>query len=561
MNHHLDPNLPDAKWPLPWAVALSLFVLLQCCVMAYTTPLGIPPDELAHLSYVRDVADGGLLPDYANGKIGNSEQGNYLSHPPLYYSVLGTLSRLGGWDPFEDYRILRLISAQFVGLGFLLWLLSARNIGVGLGGAIVATLATCATPMFAYVAGSINNDTLLYFGVGLFFFGATREYMQHRLDRWSGLAMTAGLVVTFLTKATGSAFIVFFIAACLLPHYRQLVPLVRNRRHLAVLAVTCLICGAYYLYALARFGSLMPTPGTLYAESAPAQAMVPIEFIWRYAAAMWERLPIIMSHANIQPFASHKGVLFFYGMLLVPAVGWLLARLGAHRRGVDLALIRATDAFAIAFAAMLLLHVVITYRGYLHTGLLAGMQPRYFAFLLPALWFPAFALERRPAPRTLIAGTFFVCAAISFWASAPFVVARQSGVSHASNAAAASQQGGSQPKPTGKAGIAPAVQGHLDEFRLSDDRLKLRGWAFDARGFEGVRRIIVLRGDRRLTSVPSDRARPDVAKALSEPDALKSGFDTEVGGIPEGTRPCEIEVAGEARDGALVWLRRGTCNP
>ena len=557
MEHPLDAHSHDAKWPLQWAAALAFFVFLQCCIMAYTTPLGIPPDELAHLSYVRDVADGGLLPDYANGRIGSSQQANYLAHPPLYYSVLGTLSRARGMDPFDDYRMLRLVSALFVGLGFLLWLLSARNIGVGLRGAMLVSLGACATPMFAYAAGSINNDTLLFLGVGLFFFGATREYVQQRRDRRSGLAMIVGLAVTFLTKATGSAFIVFFIAACLLPQYRQLFALLRNRRHLAILAATCVICGAYFLYSLVRFGALMPTPGTLYAESAPAHAMVPIEFAWRYAVAMWERLPIIMSHANIQPFVSPKGIVLFYAMLLVPVLGWLVARPGARSRGVDPIVIRATDAFAIAFAVTLVLHIAITYRGYLHNGLLAGMQPRYFAFLLPALWFPAFVLERRPIPRALITGTFFVCAAVSFWASVPFVVAKQSGPTHAGNATATARRPTSQLKPA----IASAVQGHLDEFRLSGDRLKLRGWAFDTRGSEAVRRILVLRGDRRLTSVPSDQARPDVAKALAEPDALKSGFDTEVRGIPDGTRPCEIEIAGEAHDGVLVWLRRGTCHP
>ena len=94
-----------------WAGLFSLIVLLQSWAMAVSTPLGIPPDELAHISYIQDVVDGAPIPDYGDGRIGNSEQRNYLAHPPLYYSALGALCRIADIDPTQSYKKLRMLSA------------------------------------------------------------------------------------------------------------------------------------------------------------------------------------------------------------------------------------------------------------------------------------------------------------------------------------------------------------------------------------------------------------------------------------------------------------------
>lgn len=545
----MNPSVQDhssATAQRCWAFALAAFVLLQCCIMAYTTRLGVPPDEWAHLSYVQDVKGGHLVPDYIDGRINQSERLNYLPHPPLYYSLLGIYARIGNLDPVQDFRKLRLVSAVFVCIGVLLWLLAAGNAGVGATGTALGALALCATPMFSYSAGSINNDALLYLGIGLFFFGISREYLTPARDRLAALATLSGLIIVFLAKLTGSAFVVFFIFSCLLFNRRQLVAFFRDRRSMLVLAIACLVGVSWFAYARLRFGSFLPAPKELYPESPPAQAIVPIDFAWRYAVIMWERLPVIMSHDSIQPFTPQRGMNFFYAMLLVPALAWMVARLGAAARGVPEALLRGTDAFAVAFAATIATHMAMTYRVYLHTGLHAGLQPRYFAFLLPALWLVPLALERRRVPRLLITGALFVCAAAAFWSSVPFVVAKQQ------RAAAPSSR---QQQP----GASTTMLGHLDEIRLSHGVLRLRGWAFDAKRSRDVRRINVAIGNDPLTSITTQHQRPDVTKALSNPDSLGSGFDAEITRIPGGTRQCQIQVTAEDVDGALLSLLKPTC--
>lgn len=541
-----DLDTPTLKLQL-LAVALALFVLLQCAAMAVTTRLGEPPDEWAHLSYVQDVAGGRLIPDYADGRINNSERSNYLTHPPLYYSLLGIYTRIAQFDPVQDYRQLRLVSAAFVGIGVLLWLLIARHAGIGALGMALGTLSACATPMFSYAAGSINNDSLLYLGIGLFFFGISRAYLTPRDDAIAVAAVLSGLVVTFLTKATGSAFLVFFMLASLTLDWRQSLSFLKSRRTLGVVGMVGIVCGGYFLYALLHFGAFLPAPAPLYAEARPAQPLVPIEYVVRYAVIMWERLPIIMSHASIQPFVTPKGTAAFQGMLLLPVLSWMLSRPGARARGVPESLLRGTDAFVIAGAATIIMHIIVAYRGYLSTGLMAGLQPRYFAFLLPALWLLPFAVERRRMAVLLLGGALAVCASIAFWTSVPFVVAEQR--AHAPQ----------RPHRPSRPSASASMVGHLDELALSDGQLKLRGWVFDTSRSRQVRSIIASAGGQTLATIGTGHARPDVARSLRNPDAASAGFDAKIDGIGGDIKECQIRIVGEDQDGASILLRTPTC--
>src|SRR3546814_9954050 len=98
--------------------------------------------------------------------------------------------------------VLRILSACLVGSGFLFWLLAFRNCNLTLAAAVIGTLATCAIPMFTFVAGSINNDTLAYLSVGLAFFGLSRFRLQPDSRDVIGFScFAAGLIIAFLTKA------------------------------------------------------------------------------------------------------------------------------------------------------------------------------------------------------------------------------------------------------------------------------------------------------------------------------------------------------------------------
>src|SRR3546814_17398750 len=99
--------------------------------------------------------------------------------------------------------VLRILSACLVGAGFLFWLLAFRNFNLTLAAAVIGTLATCAIPMFTFVAGSINTDTLAYLSVGLAFFGLSRFRLQpDNRDVIGFYFFDAGMHLSFMTKPT-----------------------------------------------------------------------------------------------------------------------------------------------------------------------------------------------------------------------------------------------------------------------------------------------------------------------------------------------------------------------
>lgn len=543
-------DLPTGRWPAWWVVLPALFILMQAWVLLQATPSGIPPDEQAHLSYVRDAARTGL-PDYADGRIGDSAQANYLTHPPLYYTLLGAGMAVAGQDPVPAYVPLRAISAAFSACAFALWLLVGRELGLGRNAPWLLVLATAAVPMYGFLAGSVNNDTLAAVGPPLFLLGAAREFVSGRPGRGARLAMAAGLVVTLLTKATVAAFLVMFVAASLAPFWRRLPTLLRdNVACLAWLGAATAACAAWYLYAWFVHGGFLPAPGTLYTDAVPpVDPMVPARFAQRYAQIMFDRLPLVMSHAPFTPFTPAAAYVLQL-MFVAPLLAWLAARPRAARRGVAPAVARATDAFGLAILGMAAVHWYMTYAGYRATGLLAGLQPRYFLFLLPGLWMPAFLLETRRRPRQLLAIVFATAAIVAFWASAPRMLVDQgAAIARAGMAQAAAPE----------AVPAARLHGSVDEVGITGDRARLRGWAFDTRCMCEVDALVVMAGKEELGRFATGTARPDVAAAMGSADAGTSGFEIEADGVPAGTDRCQLSLVVEAVDGERLALSPAGC--
>lgn len=564
MTHPLSNHEQSSEWPAYWALLLASFLFLQSVVMALTIPRGAPPDELAHISYVMDVAQtGDFLPDYANGTIVNSTHPNYLKHPPLYYTTLGLTSRFLGLDPLADYKYLRVLSAAMVFLGFLCWLLVARNMGASLLACVVCTIACCAVPMFGYAAGSINNDCLAYLGAGLCFYGLSRTRLAPDSSDSLGFGLcAAGMLIAILTKATVATFLIAFFLALLAFRWRDSLLLIRNRVAIKCLIAAVLPCVAYYAYAVLKFRTPFPIPGTLYERAPPAEPLDFLHYSGKFLMTMWERLPLILSHSNISPFYPGSQI-FFYAMLIVPVLAWVFLRPKARKRGASPFNISMTDSFVVALVLTALAHVHTTYGSYLYNGLLAGWQPRYYAFALPGLWILAFTLRPTLGVKAITLACFVLFAGISFWASSPFVLAKQQAKDKSVAATGKTLRIPLALADQRKITLSyPVVAGHgnVDELTLAEGKLVVRGWAFDSAASSPVKRVWLLASGNYLASTMIITERPDVAAALSEPKAVKSGFRIEVGQIAAPIRECEIKVLAEQHKGTVAILRDQTCS-
>ncbi len=178
-----------------WALALAFVVLGS--IYSMVTPLFEASDEQWHYPFVQHLARGGGLPVQSPATVGPWRQEG--SQPPLYYALAALISRWVPGDyaqillpnPHADLGVLRpdgnvnmaihtpserfpyqgaalamhlvrwfsvLLGAVTVFFAFLVGLEALpHRPGVALAGAAIAAF----TPMFLFIAGSVNNDNLL----------------------------------------------------------------------------------------------------------------------------------------------------------------------------------------------------------------------------------------------------------------------------------------------------------------------------------------------------------------------------------------------------------------
>ncbi len=555
--HEVLDGRNDPGWrDFALAVVLAAFFFASAWNSLINIPLGEPPDEWAHLTYVHEIAvEGRLVPDYAGSQILTSRSSpNYLKHPPLYYSALGLAGRAFGWDPVRDYRVYRGISAAMAALGVLLWVLAGRAIGLAPLKLVVMVAALAAIPMFPFLAGSINNDNLAYLGVAMASLALTR---LHQWPRAAYVLGAAGVVVTMLTKATAAVFLSMFLLAWAAGQWRHPGSVLRSRRFLAAMGSAAVLVAGYYAFTLAAYGSVLPVAGGLYEQKAPAEAVAIGPFALEFARSMLRRLPVIMSHDSLDPLGPVLGKVFWI-MLAAPLAAWLLSRRGRATSPVA----PVARAFLQALAVTLLVHLVIVWDGYNNTGVAAGMQPRYYSYALPGLFMFCFAV----AGRGRIASGAFLIFSLSvalLVAAAPPKTAR---MQESARAAAQSivdsplrYAEGATAVVDAQMEVAPGRAGHLDTLAITGGTGTASGWAVDKADSSPARGVYVMIGTRLIGSAETGFARPDVARALGAPAAASAGFKFRIEGLPPGTDACDVRLAAEQSDGTLVLLPNSAC--
>ena len=556
------PRSPAPLFPAPiWLLALvvAVFTFSNALVRLQLTPLGAPPDEWAHLTHVDEVATGGhLLPDYAHSRILPArEHPNYLGHPPLYYTALGLAGRATGWDPVQQSHLYRGLSAAMVAAGMFLWILFGSCIRLPPLLLLVGAAAANALPMFGYLAGSINNDNLAYATVAIGLLGCALlatpgSAPQHRLATY---LIALGVTATLLTKATAAVFILAFLAFWTIAGRNALRPHLHWRHVLIAALLSVFLLGAYYLPTLATYGTPFPRLATVAGKlPPPTDPAGTLRIAGEFARQMWERLPAVTSHASLQPFSGVAGNAL-RSLLALPLLAWALSRPTAPPTPGR----HIGDAFFFAIAATLLVHFAAVWQTYHAHGVFAGLQPRYYAYVLPGVFVLGFQrLREHAGVRTLF--TPFALLVAALLALSP---SRTTQAQLARDRVLAPEQL-RLPLVAATTGVRlvviPRNAGFVDVVRSQGpDALRVSGWAISAPEKIPAPRVWVLLGDRAIGTASTGRPRPDVAAALDSSAAGEAGFDFVIHGKGLAPPACELKVAAEQSDGTLAPLVRQAC--
>lgn len=546
---------------MPLALFMLAFVILQGVVMAGHSPLSYPPDEMPHLSYIHDsIRSPHALPNYSDGKIMGFPQTNYLAHPPLYYSALGVVGKLFALHPKTDYLIFRLIGVGFVGLGLAFVVLMARELRLTQGITSLLLFSCSSVPMFSYIAGSVSNDTLLYLGMSMGFYSLARMANSARSgpDTVAPVVLLIGLLIVFLTKATGIVFMILLLGAWGLRNFRRVHPVVLVRRFWPHLAVFSVIVGSYYVFTWLQHGGFFPSPGRLYGSTPPAEPLDLAGYVREYVSAMWRRLHGIMSHLSITPIGD-RWQPAFYTMVCLPVVGWLVVRFSTPLLTSNRMTVRLFDAMALATLGTIVVHVVFGYRAYLGNGVLSGLQPRYYMYLLPVMWFPFFVLCQPGWFKQTVTTLFAASALVVFWTSSPQVLLKQHiALQELPRNIGYADRNGLETVPI-RLARRTSPEGNVETLTLSNGELRAKGWVYDTKLGDQVQRLWIVAGDEFVSSVPVLIRREDVAAALGTQRALNTGFAFTARHLPATLKPCDIRLLAEYRDGSVGPLKNDLC--
>jgi 4-amino-4-deoxy-L-arabinose transferase-like glycosyltransferase len=238
-------RLPAACW------ACAAIAAVNAAVWAMIIPPFQVPDEIDHSAYVQYVAEKGDLPrpsgrapDYAanlvdaagampfsvEGKPNWSATSSRVVHdrlpgttstpgevgvgagavnnPPLYY-VLGAVPYLAtsGADYFDTLLAMRLLSALLAGIAVLFVFLFLREVLPGTRWAwSVGALVVAFQPLFGFMSGGVNNDSLVYAAGAALLYVVARAFRRGLTPRL-GIALGAVFFVGLMAKSHFLAFV------------------------------------------------------------------------------------------------------------------------------------------------------------------------------------------------------------------------------------------------------------------------------------------------------------------------------------------------------------------
>jgi 4-amino-4-deoxy-L-arabinose transferase-like glycosyltransferase len=304
-----------------------LVAVLNSLVWAFLTPLFQVPDEPVHIGYAEYVATSGKLPrdvgsswlpgpeasrafallpfsitghpnwlesrdrtfhravDSAPHRAPETGAGYIANNPPLYYALQALPDRLAGGGNFLDrVMAMRIFSALLAALTTGFVFMFVRELLPGDPWTWpVGALAVAFQPVFGFISGGVNNDTLLWTASAGLLWAIARAFRCGLTVR-RGAGIGAAAAAAFLTKGTAYALLPGTALAVLIMVWRgrHVARAAVMRGATAAAAVGCVPIAGWVLasrYAVHRSGGAV-TAG--YADASHGSIGGQLSYLWQF---------------------------------------------------------------------------------------------------------------------------------------------------------------------------------------------------------------------------------------------------------------------------------------
>jgi hypothetical protein len=374
--------------------SLSLALLLVFSIFALYSyflindlRVGIPPDEVAHLSRIASINEHDSIPNPRLEKLcthggRQTEDLNYLKHPPVYYYISSFLTNKTDCMVVTEYKTFRTTSLITISIALLFLIVVIRQNAYNGPALIPFFLFLTSIPIFPYISASTNNDSLaiasFYVVIASWFF----VYKEIR-TKYSLILLSSAIAIALLTKATtGLQALILTLCLLLFLHKDQLARIWSQRNSVLISITLLTIPIIYYLYVKVEYGTFFPAGASIldnYTKD-PLNTMSLFQYTEHYFNATLKSLIGITSHSNVYK----QNTLQAYGIILFFFIAF--SQLWKKPQKPELQLLwKIYIAGTITTVIFTFIHFIYIYQKYRTYGYLGGIQFRYFLPLLPLI--------------------------------------------------------------------------------------------------------------------------------------------------------------------------------
>ena len=399
-------------------ILYSLFLAFMAFKAYYyknTVHFSYPPDELAHLSYIKYVQHHhNFFPEYEKMSIVNHPNvGNYLSHPPLYYEIENLVyDETASFDQnILNYRNMSLVIYTLATL--LLFYIGFQS-SLSIVGDFIYLSFIASIPMFSYIGGSISNDNLSFIASAIFLIGFYR-LLQNNTSNTTWFLIAMGGFLAFFSKLTAALLVFFALIYFIIYKLIKKESFGLNKQSIFILLIFLFPVILYQGYIIIHYHTIIPTFNITHpVEYLHSNFYVPenhrtylspkqwLDLMWFYIHEGWFN---IHSHHSFgqHNFSEDIGLVLLHIFALIS----LISPCKQEKKSYCL----LGKIILLSLLSVLIVQYLFSYKAHLHSGYVGGLQPRYLLpFLVGFAIMATIFIERYK--HYFIATVFFIAVAI-----------------------------------------------------------------------------------------------------------------------------------------------------
>ena len=364
------------------------FVLFKLSYYHSHIKTGHPPDELAHLAYIDFVAKNkSFIPKFENMfMVHNKKEGNYLSHPPLYYQLLAYF-----YSPSSNFKenimYLRSISSLIYIFSILLIFYIGLNMKNSILGDFVFLTLVTSIPMHAYIGASLSNDILALLSASLFAI-ALRNILDQNFKPNTIILLFLGIFLAFFSKLTVFLLVIFalfyFILSEFLIKKQKIIITKKQWFFIGASAIVVLIPIIYYQsFIYLKYHGIRPSfklthtkefyQSHFYVPPEVRQHLTAYQWYLRMKQILKEGWFGIQSHHSLMKYnlKSYLGLFVLHIFALIA----FFSPQKKYKKNIYYLLGKYT---LLSILSVLFVHYIFTYNNHLKNGYMGGLQARYY---------------------------------------------------------------------------------------------------------------------------------------------------------------------------------------